>query len=432
MQERNTLKKSLSASGLGEEEMLASVKNAVGAKPRRIRISRLGLIAASLAAVTVLCSAGFAVIPAFRKYLDSRVKENVVYTDISTMEELEAVRDDLTGSYRLVCDIVIDENAYADGGIFEGGFVPLGNEDKAFTGIFNGNGHTIKNLRLNADRSYVGLFGLTHSYSGIGIIMNLALENVTLEESHFAPSSRCIGAVAGKAAYVGRCSVKGFDTGEAGSAAGNIVGGIAGQADIIESCYTDTSIGGSSGNKGAIAGIVCTLTDCCAESDSPLCGTINRLPALMTDAAFGKFCTGFGEETDVCEKFKAFYSEIDLDAPEQNYLKLPSPSGKASGISPDGVRSVYSLYNFGSADELKTARIFDRGASGQEIALLNEKLEQYFTPEETGKLLFGEGSIIGVTNSFTVKDGETYRGLDLKDTWVMTNGKPALRVFVQG
>ena len=152
----------------------------------------------------------------------------------------------------------------------------------------------------------------------------------------------------------------------------------------------------------------------------------------MTDAAFGKFCTGFGDETDVCEKFKAFYSEIDLDAPEQNYLKLPSPSGKASGISPDGVRSVYSLYNFGSADELKTARIFDRGASGQEITLLNEKLEQYFTPEETGKLLFGEGSIIGVTNSFTVKDGETYRGLDLKDTWVMTDGKPALRVFVQG
>ena len=46
MQERNTLKKSLSASGLGEEEMLASVKNAVGTKPRRIRISRLGLIAA--------------------------------------------------------------------------------------------------------------------------------------------------------------------------------------------------------------------------------------------------------------------------------------------------------------------------------------------------------------------------------------------------
>ena len=83
-------------------------------------------------------------------------------------------------------------------------------------------------------------------------------------------------------------------------------------------------------------------------------------------------------------------------------------------------------------DRLKTARIFDRGASGQEITLLNEKLEQYFTSEETGKLLFGEGSIIGVTNSFTVKDGETYCGLDLKDTWVMTDGKPALRVFVQG
>ena len=163
----------------------------------------------------------------------------------------------------------------------------------------------------------------------------------------------------------------------------------------------------------------------------------------MTDAAFGKFCAGFGDETDVCEKFKAFYSEIDLDAPEQNYLKLPSPSGKASGISPDGVRSVYSLYNFGSADELKTARIFDRGASGQEITLLNEKLEQYFTPEETGKLLFGVYTVHQVSgwegrelmsdfDVFIAKDGETYRGLDLKDTWVMTEGKPALRVFVQG
>ena len=430
MQEKNSIKKALSATRLGEDELLASVKSAAEAKPRRIRISRLGLIAASLAAVVVLCSAGYAVIPAFRKYLDKRVKENVVYTDISTAEELDAIRNDLTGSYRLVSDIVIDGSAYEDGGIFERGFIPLGNSEKAFTGIFNGNGHKITNLRLNTDGTYVGLFGLTHSYSGFGIIMNLALENVTLTESPSASSFHFVGAIAGKAAYIGQCSVTGFAPDpETVSGSDVTLGGIAGQADIIESCCTDTTVTESS-NHGAIAGIACIVTNCCAETSSPICGTVNRIPVLMTETAFTKLENLLKDDKKALEKFRAFYIEADLDASEQKYLKFPVTGGGTDpGISPDGVRSIYSLYNVGNAEELRTAYLFDHLASGWETVYLNEYLEQNLTSEEAGSILFGDGNVIGVTDSFRVSNGESYRGLDLKNTWVIRGGKPVLRIF---
>ena len=85
-------------------------------------------------------------------------------------------------------------------------FEPIGNEnDGAFTGSFDGNGHTIKNLPLDYDTyKYVGLFGYLD-----GPVYNVTLENVDVKSSRYG------GGIAGYADTNGtirNCAVSGMVT----------------------------------------------------------------------------------------------------------------------------------------------------------------------------------------------------------------------------
>ena len=73
------------------------------------------------------------------------------------MEELDAVRNNLSGNYILGGDIDLS-GVWASG---EGWF-PIGNFDAegGYRGKFDGNGHTISNLTINRpEAEYQGLFG---------------------------------------------------------------------------------------------------------------------------------------------------------------------------------------------------------------------------------------------------------------------------------
>ncbi len=52
-------------------------------------------------------------------------------------------------------------------------FTPIGSSDQKFTGTFDGNNHTISNLKITGKKSYVGLFGFTVN----GEIKNLTVHN---------------------------------------------------------------------------------------------------------------------------------------------------------------------------------------------------------------------------------------------------------------
>mgnify|MGYP004588082897 CR=1 FL=1 len=126
------------------------------------------------------------------------------YTAISDQEDLEAVANDMSGKYYLTNNIVLT-----------GDWEPLGWTDDAdvrFTGIFDGNGHTISGLSAEYSNSnsatYVGLFAIN-----AGTIRNLTLD---------APATggtEVVGTVAGGNAESGvieNCHVNG------GSAYGNM------------------------------------------------------------------------------------------------------------------------------------------------------------------------------------------------------------------
>ena len=91
--------------------------------------------------------------------------------EIDTPEELAKIgkNDDypLDGNYILTADIDL-------GGIEDDPWTPIGSDkEHAFTGTFDGNGHTIRELYINSNSKYAGLFG----YVGArGTVKNLTVE----------------------------------------------------------------------------------------------------------------------------------------------------------------------------------------------------------------------------------------------------------------
>ena len=91
--------------------------------------------------------------------------QNTEVTEIATADELKAVNDNLSGNYVLTADIDLEGAEWTP----LGSFVQMGEEGEeaetpdpeyAFTGTFDGQGHTISNFTINQpDNWALGLFG---------------------------------------------------------------------------------------------------------------------------------------------------------------------------------------------------------------------------------------------------------------------------------
>lgn len=108
--------------------------------------------------------------------------------EIHTLQDLDAIRNNLTASYILMNDLDFNDDtsynqldtdwqtkktAWTTGE----GWVPLGSEGLEYKGIFNGQGNVISNVFINRPTSYnIGLFG----YLLNGQILNLGVENVNI------------------------------------------------------------------------------------------------------------------------------------------------------------------------------------------------------------------------------------------------------------
>jgi hypothetical protein len=100
---------------------------------------------------------------------------------IEDAHDLNAVRNNLTANYKLIKDIDLNVSPYNEGE----GWDPIGwkiGENGAptgsyFEGIFNGDGHTIKNLYINKPLSRGGLFFSIDHGEGRGLCKNLKVVN---------------------------------------------------------------------------------------------------------------------------------------------------------------------------------------------------------------------------------------------------------------
>ena len=215
------------------------------------------------------------------------------YTPVSTKEELNNIRYDLSGKYYLTRDIVFSEEDFLPEGLLYNagkGWIPIGDSDSAFSGVIDGNGHTISGLEIiesPAKGSCSGFIGINS-----GEIINLCIDNYSTAATS---SQEAVGTIVGrnsksgtikgcinKSSVTGRlndstisytggvvgwnagniinCSNMGYVTGGTKFSQGGCVGGIAGYNEgIIKECYNDGDvqnggIGGSSATTGGITG----------------------------------------------------------------------------------------------------------------------------------------------------------------------------------
>ena len=180
---------------------------------------------------------------------------------VSSLEELVAVRNNLSGNYVLENNIVVPENYK---------FAPLGSVNEPFTGNFDGNGYSIINLSLTVEEgnsAYVGLFA-----SNAGTVSNLNLVNVSAGlGSHNYVYLGSVAAINKAAGKIVNCYVSGdIAVSECGIYAR--VGGIVGKnSGIIENTVSEAGINYKAACTADIGGIA-------GDNTGSIVACENRLP----------------------------------------------------------------------------------------------------------------------------------------------------------
>ncbi|NLV21731.1 MAG: hypothetical protein GXY49_07070, partial [Syntrophomonadaceae bacterium] len=101
------------------------------------------------------------------------------YIIINTADELNAVRENLNGYYRLGADIDLGAAPYNT----DGGWLPIGDNEHPFTGVLDGTGYSIANLCIDRpDGQYSGLFGVVSSSASLA---NIKLINVSIDAGEY-------------------------------------------------------------------------------------------------------------------------------------------------------------------------------------------------------------------------------------------------------
>lgn len=168
------------------------------------------------------------------------------YTPIYTIDDLYAVRNDLSGSYILMNDIDMSETA--PGGDWDCGYgwkALGGNGEAYFTGVFDGNGYAIKNMHIygNPDETNIGLFGRT---STSGSIEHLSMIDCDINLENDLGTITSTGCIAGRADHVSECYVTGNITVKPKfqyhSSLNISIGGIVGFGYNFNDCYNACDI----------------------------------------------------------------------------------------------------------------------------------------------------------------------------------------------
>ncbi len=111
--------------------------------------------------------------------------EEVALFDITTPEQLAGLAS-LVNSGTNFTDVKIYLDADIDLGFYE--WIPIGNAECAFDGTFDGDGHTVSGLKINANYDYVGLFG---NVSGKVCNLNIEDANVYVKRDYNYVSIAC-------------------------------------------------------------------------------------------------------------------------------------------------------------------------------------------------------------------------------------------------
>ncbi len=216
---------------------------------------------------------------------------------ISSKEDLGKIYEDLTASYVLMADIDLGGETIEPIGIFEPRSDAPEDEETpdtslAFTGTFDGNGHTLSHFSIDAaDKNGVGLFGCV---TGEGAwVKNLKVDTINVRGGNYT------GGIVGFADF--GSYLEGIElTGESSVEGVFLVGGIAGasHADIIN-CRASADVALTEEYMQGVGIIVGgqedgNLENCRAEGSVTAgegCYSIGGLAGCFHNSAYAKDCT---------------------------------------------------------------------------------------------------------------------------------------------
>ncbi len=179
------------------------------------------------------------------------IYKNINY--IATVKDLEKLREEVNKGdskegqrYALISDLDLGGKFDENGSMLNDStnWDPIGTAEHPFSGTFDGMGHIIKNLYINIDNKYVGLFGY---------VKNGTIKNLGIEDSYSTGNSNDIAILVGALnnSTIDSCYNKGNVKGNIDSA------GLVGYSfnnSIISNCYNTGKIDNNS--KQFAGGIV--------------------------------------------------------------------------------------------------------------------------------------------------------------------------------
>lgn len=160
------------------------------------------------------------------------------YTVIKTAQDLQNMKNNLSGKYILMNDIDLSSIS---------NWTAIGSDGDRFNGQLVGNGYTISNLTINGSSTYAGLFGVTGQ--------NAVITDVDLENVNIVNTSTYDESATGALVAINNGTI--IDSTVVGSVQGNIViGGLVGSnsGTIQSSWFSGSSIINSDGYLGGLVG----------------------------------------------------------------------------------------------------------------------------------------------------------------------------------
>ena len=315
------------------------------------------------------------------------------YIGIYTKEDLNAVRNDLSGKYILMNDIVFTDADFTEGGAFYNGgqgWMPIGSSYyTAFTGIFDGNGFAIKNLqiKITSDTTvYAGLFGYNK-----GTVKNLGMVDgsvsATLSASGDTSASVCAGGIAGINFYgtITNC----YNT---GSVSAHTTG---------RSYYDFVQAGGIAGDNS-----FGTITNCYNT------GSVSATATSYDVSVYAGGITGdnFGAITDC-------YNTGNVTATADSGSIFFAYAGGIAGDNSYG--TITNCYNTGSVSATATAynvSVYAGGIAGKSYDTIRNCYYANNTDKGVG---YGTDAAVKCTLE-EMKLQSTFVGFDFYSVWTMT------------
>lgn len=334
------------------------------------------------------------------------------YTAVSTPQQLSDIRNNLSGKYILTDDIELST---------WGNWEPIGDYNTRFQGVFDGNGHVVKNMTVNVTSERQICAGLFGGINGAEI--------------------KNLGIVGGS---ITATSTNTNTLSSASSSAGGIVGVVFNdKASKITNCYNSSNVTAvssvySQANAGGIAGFLTSPISASNQSTISRCWNLGNVTAsspVVAGDRGGVACAGgitggmnSSKITD-CHNMGSIYASSNWD------LSKTAIAGGIVGtvnVGASNVTIISNCYNAGAIDASAP-----QGASIGALAGARSSLDitqSYYLNTTAREGVASYGALptrveVTALSDLQMRQQASFVGFDFVDVWQMPagGGYPVLR-----